>query len=138
MKKFFLIWIVFLGVLTLTFGQTQKTLVKTFPVEQITYKAIFTLQGAVEVEEWEHQTIRIVTTITTPNTTENVLKALIIAGRYNYRVDVDQINQTITVDMPKDKNAVFVNGIDLDEKLEYKVYVPKGMYYHVGLDYILM
>ena len=138
MKKFFLTWITLLGIAALTLGQTQKTLVKTLAVEQTTYEAIFALKGNVEVEEWDNQTIRIITTITTTNTAKNVLKALIIAGRYNYEMTVDQVNQTITIDMPKKENAIIINGVDLDDKLEYKIYIPKGMHYQVGLDYILM
>lgn len=138
MKKFFLIWIALLGIAALTFGQTQRTLVKTLPIEQTIHKTIFALRGNVEVEEWNNQTVRIITTITTEHTAENVLKALIIAGRYNYELIVDDVNQTITVDMPKKDNAVMINGINLDDKLEYKIYIPKGMNYQVGLDYMLM
>lgn len=138
MKKFFLTWITLLGIAALTFGQTQKTLVKTLAVENTTYEAIFALKGNVDVEEWDNQTIRIVTTITTPNTPENVLKALVVAGRYNYEMTVDNANQTITIDMPKKENAIIINGVDLDDNLEYKIYVPKGMYYQIGLDYMLM
>lgn len=138
MKKFFLTWITLLGIAALTFGQTQKTLVKTLPVENTAYEAIFALQGDVKVEEWDNQTIRIITTITAKNTPENVLKALVAAGRYNYKITVNEANKTITVDMPKKENAVIINGVDLDDQLEYKIYVPKGMYYQVGLDYMLM
>ena len=138
MKKFFLTWITLLGIVALTFGQAQKTLVKTLAVEQTTYEATFALKGNVEVEEWDNQTIRIITTISTTNTPENVLKALVVAGRYNYEMTVDKINQTITVDMPKKEQTIIINGIDLDDKLEYKIYVPKGMPYKVGLDFMLM
>lgn len=137
MKKFFLIWIALLGIVTFTFGQTQKTLVKTVPVECTTYKAVFALKGTVEVEEWNNQTIRIVTTITTTNTPENVLKALVAAGRYEYEITVDEANQTITIDMPKKENPVIINGTDLDDKLEYKIYVPKDMLYQIGLEFLM-
>jgi hypothetical protein len=138
MKKFFLTWITLLGIAALTLGQTQKTLVKTLAVENTAYEAIFALKGTVEVEEWNNQTIRIVTTITTTNTAENVLKALVVAGRYNYEMTVDQAKQTITVDMPKKGQAIIINGIDLDDKLEYKIYIPQGMPYQIGLDYLLI
>jgi hypothetical protein len=138
MKKFFLIWIALLGIAALTFGQTQKTLVKTLAVENTAYEAIFALKGDVEVVEWDNQTIRIVTTITTANTPENILKALVVAGRYNYEVTIDEANQTLTIDMPKKDKTIIVNGIDLDDTLEYKIYLPKGMYYQIGLDYMLM
>lgn len=138
MKKFILTWITLLGIVALTFAQTQRTLVKTLAVEHTEYEAIFALKGDVEVEEWDNQTIRIVTTITTQNTTENVLKALVAAGRYNYEMTIDEVNQTITIDMPKKDNAIIINGVDLDDQLDYKIYIPKGMYYQIGLDYMLM
>ena len=138
MKKFFLTWMTLIGIAVLTLGQTQKTLVKTLPVEQITYEIIFDLKGTVEVAEWDNKTIRIVTTITTTNTPENVLKALVIAGRYNYEMTVDQTNQTITVDKPKKENIIFVDGVDLNDKLDYKIYIPRGMHYQIGLNYMLM
>lgn len=138
MKKFFLTWITLIGIAALTLGQTQKTLVKTLAVEQITYEVLFDLKGTVEVKEWDNKTIRIVTTITTTNTPDKVLKALVIAGRYNYEMTVDQTNQTITVDMPKQENVIFINGVDLNDKLDYKIYIPRGMNYQIGLDYMLM
>lgn len=138
MKKFFLTWITLLGVVALTFAQTQKTLVKTLPVECPTYEAIFALKGQVDVEEWNNKTIRIVTTITTANTPENVLKALVAAGRYDYEMTIDDMNQTITIDMPKKENAIMINGVDLDDQLDYKIFVPKGMNYQIGLDFMLM
>ncbi|MFT5646730.1 MAG: hypothetical protein ACI976_001413, partial [Aureispira sp.] len=58
MKKFFLTWMTLIGIAALTLGQTQKTLVKTLPVEQTTYEAIFALKGNIVVEEWDNQTIR--------------------------------------------------------------------------------
>lgn len=135
MKKFFLTWMTLIGIAALTLGQTQKTLVKTLPVEQITYEVIFDLKGTVEVAEWDNKMIRIVTTTNTP---ENVLKTLVIAGRYNCEITVDQTNQTITVDMPKQENIIFVDGLDLNDKLDYKIYIPRGMNYQIGLDYMLM
>lgn len=132
MKNFILTWIMLLGLVGLTFAQTQKTLVKTLAVEQEVQEAVFALAGTVDVEQWDNQTIRIVTTITTPNTQENVLKALIAAGRYDYQVTVNKEMQTLTIDMPKKNRVIVINGIDLDDQLEYKIYVPKNMKYYIG------
>lgn len=138
MKKFFLTWITLLGIVALTFAQTQKNLGQNSACECPTYEAIFALKGQVDVEEWDNKTIRIVTTITTANTPENVLKALVAAGRYDYEMTIDDMNQTITIDMPKKENAIMINGVDLDDQLDYKIFVPKGMNYQIGLDFMLM
>ncbi|BDS10476.1 hypothetical protein [Aureispira anguillae] len=132
MKKIILTWIVLLGVVGLTYAQAQKTLVKTLAIEKETQEAIFALTGDVEVIEWENETIRIMTTITTPNTAENVIKALVAAGRYDYKMVVDKENQTITIDMPKKDRPILINGVDLDDQLNFKIYIPQGMKYRIG------
>lgn len=132
MKTFFLTWIALLGIVGLTFAQTQKTLVKTMAVEATNYEAIFDLTGTVDVVEWENETIRLVTTITAENIEEQVLKALVIAGRYQYQMEVDETAKTITIDMPKKERTIFINGADLDDQLDFKIYIPKGMKYRIG------
>ena len=84
MKHLILTWIIILGVIGLGIAQTQKTLVKTIAVEENFHEVTFALQGQTEVLEWENKTIRIITNITTLNAQEQILKALVKAGRYNY------------------------------------------------------
>lgn len=138
MKTFILTWIALLGIVGLTFAQTQKTLVKTLAVEQPAYETVFDLAGNVEVMEWDNQTIRIITTIIAPNTEEQVLKALVVAGRYNYKMVVDETTGTITIDMPQKERTIFINGADLDDQLEFEIYIPRGMKYRIGTADTLM
>ena len=86
MKNLFLTWILILGIVGLGIAQTQKTLVKTFAIDEGYTELTVTLDADIEVEEWDNNTIRIITEINI-NTGEQILKALIKAGRYNYETN---------------------------------------------------
>lgn len=132
MKTFILTWIALLGIVVVTFAQAQKTLVKTLAVEEPTYEVVFDLPGNVEVMKWDNKTIRIITTITAQNTQEQVLKALVAAGRYNYEMLVDETTGKITIDMPQKEQIIIINNVDLDEQLEFEIYLPRGIKYRIG------
>lgn len=133
MKQLFLTWIILLAIVGLGLAQTQKTLVKTFPVTTETETVTFAIKGDATVMEWEHETIRIVTTIKAQNIEEKVLKALIIAGRYDYQVTLDQELGTATFDLPKMERTIFINGRDFEDVLEFEIFIPQGLDYQITM-----
>ena len=133
MKQLFLTWIILLAIVGLGLAQTQKTLVKTFPVTTETETVTFAMKGDATVTEWEKETIRIVTTIKAQNIEEKVLKALIIAGRYNYQVTLDKELGTATFDLPKMERTIFINGKDLEDVLEFEIFIPQGLDYQITM-----
>ena len=130
MKNLFLTWILILGIIGLGFAQTQKTLVKTLAVDEDYNEVTLTLEANIEVEEWDSKTIRIITEINI-NTGEQILKAHIKAGRYNYETDYDTENNILLLNMPKKEHVIVINGLTLKDNLILKVYIPKGMKYNI-------
>lgn len=131
MKKLFITWAIILGTIGLLLAQAQTTLVKTIATPTNDGTVIFALNGNVETETWTENTIRIVTTIDAYNTNDQLLKALIKAGRYTYKITPNETNNTLTIDLPKQGQTVTINGIDLEETLNFKIYLPKGVDYRI-------
>ena len=130
MKNLFLTWILILGIVGLGIAQTQKTLVKTFAIDEGYTELTVTLDADIEVEEWDNNTIRIITEINI-NTGEQILKALIKAGRYNYETNYDAANNILLLNMPKKDRVIVINEQTLKDDLILKIYVPKGMKYNI-------
>ena len=131
MKKLFLIWVLIFGVVGLGFAQTQKTLVKTFAVDEDCPFALFALKGNVEVFAWDKATIRITTTITAPDIEEKVLDVLVKKGRYGTEMRVHREAQLMIFEMPKQEQFIFINGLEIEETLEFEIFVPRGVLYRV-------
>ncbi len=131
MKKLFLIWVLIFGVVGLGFAQTQKTLVKTFAADEDCPFALFALKGNVEVFAWDKATIRITTTITAPDIEEKVLDVLVKKGRYGTEMRVHREAQLMIFEMPKQEQFIFINGLEIEETLEFEIFVPRGVLYRV-------
>ena len=80
MKQFFALITLLLVLANGMAGQTQKTLVKTLALEPTTTSLQFDIPAMVEVQEWEENTIRIITTVDV-NVGENILKDTSIIER---------------------------------------------------------
>lgn len=131
MKNLIFTWVFLMVTITMGFAQTEKTLVKTLAVEEGCIEVVFSLPGHVEVLEWDNKTIRIMTNITTKHAEEQIIKALVATGRYNIKVTRDEVYGNLIIDMPKQKEFIFINGTDLEENLDFEIFVPRGMIYHI-------
>ncbi|NJN78278.1 MAG: hypothetical protein HC803_08070 [Saprospiraceae bacterium] len=127
MKNLFtLIALVF--VTSFAFGQTEKTLVKTFNLQGNTSVALdFSGNGNVTVEEWGETTLRIHMNISLENTNVNMLKYLITQGRYNLVLQTTDTG--IQISSPGRNQAVVINkaGDVLTETVTYTVFVPRNV-----------
>lgn len=131
MKNLILTWVIFLGIVTIGFAQVEKTLVKTLPVEDGCIEVTFDLPGTIEVMEWDNKTIRIMTNITSKQAEDKIVKALIASGRYNLKISKDEVYGGLIIDMPKQEHIIIINGVDFEEQLDFEIFVPKGVIYHI-------
>jgi hypothetical protein len=110
-------------------GQAEKTLVKSIATSTTTSssnKAIFQLPGKSVVSLWDEDFIRITTHIKVDNMNENIVKQLLMVGRYTISSNLNEDNQTLLVFMPKISNKITVKGIQLSEELAFEISIPKG------------
>ncbi|MGB1120714.1 MAG: hypothetical protein ACPG3Z_01880, partial [Saprospiraceae bacterium] len=78
-----------------TYGQTEKTVVKTFNLQGST-SVVLDLNGDVEVQEWSESTLRIHMNIKLENSNVHMLKYLLTQGRYNLKLDNTDAGVMIT------------------------------------------
>jgi hypothetical protein len=107
------------------FGQTEKTLVKTFNLQGNTSVAL-NLNGKVTVEEWGESTLRVHMNISLENTNVNMLKYLITQGRYNLVLATTDTGAELT-SSGRNKDVVINKAGDvLSEIVTYTVFVPRN------------
>ena len=123
MKTLFSLAIMILMSATMTFAQSEKTLIKTLSVEGAI--AAIELPGEVTLKNWESDYIRITATVSTGNYNEDFLKKLVSAGRYDI-VSVNENGQMI-INMPKTSKKVTLSNVTLIENFKFEIYVPYGV-----------
>ena len=123
MKKLFTL-IIFLMTLTqTTWAQSQKTLIKSLPIEGASIVA--DLGGTVQTTEWDKDFVRITATVDVKNFSEEILKRLFAVGRYEIVATTKDGVTTLT--MPKLATKVTIRGQQLLEEVTYEISVPRGM-----------
>lgn len=121
--------ILFLLVYSVTFSQVNKTLVKSVAISTTTSfsnQAHVTLPGDAVISEWENEFIRITTNLKVENMNEAIVNQLVMLGRYTIEAEINEVNNTLTILMPKISNKVTVKGVELSEIIEFEINVPKG------------
>ncbi len=111
-------------VLNVTFGQAQKTFVKSFKLNGNNF-IVLTLEGDVEVKEWKDSFLRIHTSVTLENASSEALKSFLMQGRYNLRPALKDGALAIS-SVPRAANVKY-RGQSLDEKVIYTVFVPENV-----------
>ncbi|WMX17333.1 MULTISPECIES: hypothetical protein [unclassified Aureispira] len=123
MKKIFTLFILSILFVSASFGQSQKTFVKSLAADASS--VAINLEGTTQVREWEESFIRVTTTIELTNFNEEILKRLVSVGRYNIETTTD--NGVMTIQMPKLATKVTIRGQVLNEVLTYEILVPEGV-----------
>ena len=126
MKKLFTI--LFLLVSITMLAQTQKTYVKSFPTTSQLIQ--LDLEGLVEVETWEEPFIRVQAIVSIENGSAEVLKSLMLAGRYQVKTNREGPQQFLISNNRKKK--ITIGGKQLMETVSYKVFVPQYSQVQVG------
>lgn len=123
MKTIFTLFIFSILSLSTSFGQSQKTFVKSLSADAASIAV--DLEGKTEVTEWEESFIRVTTTIELSNFNEEILKRLVSVGRYN--IETTTNDGMMTIQMPKLATKVTIRGQLLNEVLTYEILIPEGM-----------
>jgi hypothetical protein len=108
---------------TSIFAQAEKTLLKSVLIN--TGTASIELPGEVSVSTWDKPYIRVTATIKTTNFTEEVLKRIVSAGRYE--IQATQENGLTVISMPKLINQVTIGGVKMVEIFKFEVQMPETM-----------
>lgn len=124
MKNIITVFIFVIGFAFTSFGQSQKTIVKSFQNEDY-HTVALAFDGEMTVNEWDKDIIRISTTVDAQNFNEPTLKYLVTKGRYNY--EILEKDNTLIFLMPATEKLVSLHGIDLIEGYSYTINVPKGV-----------
>jgi hypothetical protein len=125
MRNLFLLVILFTGILGTTQAQTNKTLVKSVALAAA-QEVVVELPGAVETSTWDNDFVRVTTYLTVENMNENIVKQLVLVGRYSLSTDLEEATGTMVITMPKINNEVRVKGNALVERLRFEVQAPVG------------
>lgn len=119
MKKSILLTMTIMWTL-LVVGQTQKTFVKSFT--NTASSVTVSVNGPVEVEEWNEPYVRVLTNVDMDNTTKNVLMAVATSGRYKLSIKTTE-NGTL-IYSNEEFDPIKFKGQILNEDITYKVFVP--------------
>ena len=125
MKNLFT-FIIIIFVTSFMYGQTEKTVVKTFNL-QGNNSIILNLDGAVEIKEWNESTLRVYMNIKLNNSTVHMLKYLLTQGRYNLKLENSSKGFMMTSPGRKQNVVINKNGDILSETVTYTVFVPHNV-----------
>lgn len=123
MKTIFTLFILSILFVQTSFGQSQKTFVKSLAIN--TSSIALDLEGKTEIAEWDETFVRVTTTIELSNFNEEILKRLVSVGRYS--IETTTNNGVMTIQMPKLATKVTIRGQVLNETLSYEILVPEGI-----------
>ncbi|EJF55031.1 hypothetical protein SapgrDRAFT_3391 [Saprospira grandis DSM 2844] len=118
MKNFLIYFIALLFPIYL-FGQNERTIIQTFinPTDQLEVKTEYTL----EAEAWREDYIRLYTYVKVGEEHGNVLKKLLVLGRYDWQIK----GQTLY--MPKIDKQILLNNSIVEEEIHIKINYPQNM-----------
>ncbi len=109
MRKGILLVILTIGMVAMTQAQVSKTLVKSVALAGA-QEVIIDLPGTVENSTWDNDFIRVTTYLTVENMNENIVKQLVLVGRYNLDSNLDEKMGALLISMPKINNQVRVKA----------------------------
>lgn len=125
MKNLIILLSLVLAFATTINAQVEKTLVKSVALTA-SNSAVVSLPGTVSLNVWDNDFIRITTYLKVDNMNENIVKQLVMVGRYTLSTDVDATNGTLVIKMPNVIHQVTVKGTLLSEQLTFEVNAPEG------------
>ena len=123
MKNFIATIAIIICFATVSFAQAEQTILKSLTVETAT--AVLDLPGEVNTSLWDKDFIRITATIKTTNQGEEILKKLILVGRYD--IQSAEVDGQFIITMPKVAHQVVIKGVELSEVISYEVQLPYGV-----------
>ena len=125
MKNLIILLNLVLAFATTTNAQVDKVLVKSVALTA-SASAIVDLPGEASLTTWDNDFIRVTTYLKVDNMSENIVKQLVIVGRYTLTTELDATTGTLVITMPKVANQVTVKGVSLAEYLHFEINAPEG------------
>lgn len=125
MKNVIILLSLVLAFVTTTNAQVDKVLVKSIALTAST-SATVNLPGEVSLTTWDNDFIRVTTSLKVDNMNENIVKQLVMVGRYTLTTKLDAMTGTLVITMPKVANQVTVKGVLLAEYLNFEINAPEG------------
>ncbi len=120
----FALIVFFLFTATAFAQQTEKTLVKSFNIDNV-QEVTLDLDGSVEVKHWNNRLMRVQMTVALENGSVHMLKSLVTAGRYNLVSNEDGEEYTILA--PNLAREIKLRGEPLQEKVAYTIFAPENV-----------
>ncbi|CAA6825985.1 MAG: Unknown protein [uncultured Aureispira sp.] len=125
MKNLIILLSLVVGFTTTMSAQAEKTLVKSVALTA-SNSASVRLPGKVSVSTWDNDFIRVTTHLKVDNMNENIVKQLVILGRYTLSSELDATTGILMITLPKVVNQVTVKGALLVEHLSFEINAPEG------------
>ena len=114
----------FLLLSAVTFGQAERTLVKSFNL-QGNHAVVLNLDETVDVQQWDEAFVRVLAHVRLENGTDNTLKALITAGRY--RLTANEDRGALVLSAQSRDQQIKLRGQALIEQVSYTIFVPSDI-----------
>lgn len=105
-------------------GQAERTFVKSFNL-QSKQTIMLNLGENMQIVPWDSDLLRIQMTVTLETTNEATLKAFAETGRYTLKSEIK--DESFVVFAPFLQNVIKINGSAVKERINYLIYVPKGV-----------
>ena len=128
MKNFIWLLIFLLGSFV-SFGQSQKTLIKSFNVnvDEVTIN----IEGNKSVSTWDKSYVKVEMTIKT-NMRYEILDVLSKNGRYKMESNID--GGKLFISIPNLQNKIKIGDIELLEDFEMKLWLPSEVKIQSGVN----
>jgi hypothetical protein len=104
--------------------QVEKVLVKSINPESAKTVQL-DLDVPYIVQTWKSNVIRVQLQVGLENSSENILKSLISAGRYNVKATIE--NEVILLSLPQLAKQVRVGGQELIEQVSLTIFLPDNL-----------
>lgn len=114
--------LILLLLVKISYGQTYKTFVKSFNVDDYN-EIICDLPGDVKIEIWDKPNCQILLGVKLKTKKESIIDYLSRNNRYDILILEDLIETHIS--LPNVKNVIIVNGVELSEEFLTIIKVPK-------------
>ena len=118
MKNLILLLVFLLGSY-ISFGQSEKTLIRSFNVN--VNEVVFPLECKKSVWTWDKTYVRVELSVKT-NLRYEILDVLAKNGRYNFESQVN--NQMLIITLPNLKEKIKIGDLELFENFEIKIWLP--------------
>jgi hypothetical protein len=117
--KNLILFLVFLFYVHISFGQSEKTLVKSFNVN--VNEVVFNLNCKKSLLTWDKTYVKVELIVKT-NLRYEILDVLVKNGRYTFNGEIS--SQTLTISLPNLKDKIKIGDNELSESFEIKIWSP--------------